>query len=116
MNVIYDEIEIEDLDFDEEVGLFTYPCPCGDKFAITLVKNLYFFNTIVYNNYFFQDQIKEREEIAKCPSCSLTIKIIYDQVFLFKSTKKPQIFKFYKESYEKYEGKRKEYQKSLSVY
>ena len=39
MNVIYDEIEIEDLDFDEEYGLFTYPCPCGDKFQITLVKN-----------------------------------------------------------------------------
>jgi len=37
MNVIYDEIEIEDLDFDEEVGIFTYPCPCGDKFTINLV-------------------------------------------------------------------------------
>jgi len=37
MNVIYDEIEIEDLDFDEEAGLFTYPCPCGDKFQINLV-------------------------------------------------------------------------------
>lgn len=42
MNVIYDEIEIEDLDFDEEMGVFTYPCPCGDKFAIALVKNCHF--------------------------------------------------------------------------
>jgi len=34
---VYDEIEIEDLDFDEETGIFNYPCPCGDKFTITLV-------------------------------------------------------------------------------
>ena len=29
---VYDEIEIEDLDFDLEEMIFTYPCPCGDKF------------------------------------------------------------------------------------
>ena len=29
---VYDEIEIEDLDFDDETGLFHYPCPCGDRF------------------------------------------------------------------------------------
>jgi hypothetical protein len=29
---VYDEIEIEDLDFDEETEIFYYPCPCGDKF------------------------------------------------------------------------------------
>lgn len=58
---IYDEVEIEDLDFDPETGKFFYPCPCGDKFVITL------------------DQIKEGEDIAKCPSCSLTIRVIYDQ-------------------------------------
>lgn len=33
---VYDEIEIEDLDFDGESGVFYYPCPCGDKFQITL--------------------------------------------------------------------------------
>jgi CSL zinc finger len=38
---VYDEIEIEDLDFDEETGIFTYPCPCGDKFNITLVNNFH---------------------------------------------------------------------------
>lgn len=32
MSNIYDEIEIEDMDFDEETGIFTFPCPCGDKF------------------------------------------------------------------------------------
>ena len=33
---IYDEVEIDDLDYDEEVKTFFYPCPCGDKFRITL--------------------------------------------------------------------------------
>ena len=37
MNV-YDEVEIEDLDFSPENQTFYYPCPCGDKFQITLVK------------------------------------------------------------------------------
>lgn len=32
---IYDEIEIDDMDFED--GKFYYPCPCGDKFQITLV-------------------------------------------------------------------------------
>ena len=34
---IYDEIEIDDMDFEE--GKFYYPCPCGDKFQITLVSS-----------------------------------------------------------------------------
>lgn len=34
---IYDVIEIEDLDFNKNNKTFYYPCPCGDKFAITLV-------------------------------------------------------------------------------
>jgi hypothetical protein len=33
---IYDEIEIEDLDFDVDTLKFFYPCPCGDKFVISL--------------------------------------------------------------------------------
>ncbi len=58
---VYDEVEIEDLDFDAEMGTFYYPCPCGDKFLITLA------------------DIQLGETIAKCPSCSLTISIIYDE-------------------------------------
>ena len=36
---VYDEVEIEDMDFDPETQTFYYPCPCGDKFKITLVYN-----------------------------------------------------------------------------
>ena len=50
---IYDEIEIDDMDFEEEENTFYYPCPCGDKFRITL------------------DMLKEGKTIATCPSCSL---------------------------------------------
>ena len=33
---VYDEVEIEDMDFDPVEMVFFYPCPCGDKFRITL--------------------------------------------------------------------------------
>ena len=33
--VFHDEIELEDFEFDEELGAYTYPCPCGDQFVIT---------------------------------------------------------------------------------
>mmetsp|Transcript_28432 Transcript_28432/g.40120 ORF Transcript_28432/g.40120 Transcript_28432/m.40120 type:complete len:83 (+) Transcript_28432:36-284(+) len=56
----YDEIEIEDMEFNEEKETYFYPCPCGDRFQITL------------------EDIKNGEEIAYCPSCSLKIKVIYN--------------------------------------
>ena len=33
----YDEVEIEDMDFDESLQAFTYQCPCGDLFQISMV-------------------------------------------------------------------------------
>ncbi|WIA14587.1 hypothetical protein OEZ85_003101 [Tetradesmus obliquus] len=57
----YDEVEIEDMKWDEQLQAYTYSCPCGDVFQITL------------------EQLKAGEEIARCPSCSLYITVIYDQ-------------------------------------
>ncbi|CAZ79577.1 unnamed protein product [Tuber melanosporum] len=57
---IYDEIEIEDMTFDKDRGLYTYPCPCGDRFEILL------------------DDLRDGEEIAVCPSCSLMIRVIFE--------------------------------------
>lgn len=34
----YDEIEIEDMDWDDSLQAFTYQCPCGDLFQITMVR------------------------------------------------------------------------------
>ncbi|OAA46364.1 diphthamide biosynthesis protein [Metarhizium rileyi] len=57
---IYDEIEIEDMTFDEALQLYHYPCPCGDRFQIAL------------------DDLRNEEDIAVCPSCSLMIRVIFD--------------------------------------
>jgi hypothetical protein len=36
MSGIYEEIEIEDMTYISESQIYTYPCPCGDKFSISL--------------------------------------------------------------------------------
>lgn len=59
---IYDQIEIEDMAFDAALNLYTYPCPCGDRFEILL------------------DDLRDGQEIAVCPSCSLMIQVIFDPV------------------------------------
>ncbi|KAI8955842.1 zf-CSL-domain-containing protein [Xylaria longipes] len=59
---VYDEVEIEDMTFDETLQIFHYPCPCGDRFEIALV-----------------DLQDESTDIAVCPSCSLMIRVIFDQ-------------------------------------
>ena len=57
---VYDEIEFEDLFFNADTKQFTYPCPCGDEFIISM------------------QELLEGEDIAKCPSCTLQIRIIYE--------------------------------------
>ncbi|KAL7941678.1 hypothetical protein V8C42DRAFT_174672 [Trichoderma barbatum] len=59
---IYDEIEIEDMTFDEALQTYHYPCPCGDRFQIAL------------------DDLRDEQDIAVCPSCSLMIRVIFDLV------------------------------------
>ena len=34
---LYDEVEIEDMEWSDDLQGFTYSCPCGDLFQITLV-------------------------------------------------------------------------------
>ncbi|GMG19754.1 unnamed protein product [Ambrosiozyma monospora] len=58
---IYDQIEIEDFTFDPVQQLFTYPCPCGDRFQICL------------------EDMKDGEDVAVCPSCSLMCQIIFEE-------------------------------------
>ena len=56
----YDEVEIEDMSFNQETNCYTYPCPCGDNFVISI------------------EDLQQGEEVARCPSCSLIIRVIYD--------------------------------------
>ncbi|ROW06615.1 hypothetical protein VMCG_04242 [Cytospora schulzeri] len=58
---VYDEVEIEDMTYDETMQTYYYPCPCGDRFEIALAD--------------LQDQ---ETDIAVCPSCSLMIRVIYE--------------------------------------
>lgn len=77
---IYDEIEIEvrsltpylcptfwltesaqDMTFDSALQIYHYPCPCGDRFQIAI------------------DDLRDGEEIAVCPSCSLQIRVIFEK-------------------------------------
>ncbi|THU83142.1 zf-CSL-domain-containing protein [Dendrothele bispora CBS 962.96] len=46
--------------WDAEKKVYHYPCPCGDRFEIS------------------KQQLKDYEDIATCPSCSLIIRVIYD--------------------------------------
>ncbi|KAG2064675.1 zf-CSL-domain-containing protein [Suillus decipiens] len=60
MGAYYDEIEIEDMVWDEVKGVYHYPCPCGDRFEIS------------------RKQLANCEDIATCPSCSLIVRVVYD--------------------------------------
>ncbi|OJD17390.1 diphthamide biosynthesis protein 3 [Emergomyces pasteurianus Ep9510] len=57
---IYDEIEIEDMTYDPTLQIYHYPCPCGDRFEIGIA------------------DLRDGEEIAVCPSCSLMVRVIFD--------------------------------------
>lgn len=59
---IYDEIEIEDMTYDADREIYHYPCPCGDRFEIAIA------------------DLRDNEDIAVCPSCSLMIRVIYEVV------------------------------------
>jgi diphthamide biosynthesis protein 3 len=57
---IYDEIEIEDMTYDSTLQIYHYPCPCGDRFEIAIA------------------DLRDGEEIAVCPSCSLMIRVVFE--------------------------------------
>lgn len=71
MGAYYDEVEIEDMAWDAEKGVYHYPCPCGDRFEIS------------------RKQLASYEDIATCPSCSLIIRVIYDPVCLLSFQRVP---------------------------
>lgn len=61
----YDEIEIEDMTFDPTLQIYHYPCPCGDRFEISIA------------------DLRDGEDVAVCPGCSLMIKVVFDVVCCF---------------------------------
>lgn len=59
---MYDEIEIEDMTYDATLQIYHYPCPCGDRFEISIW------------------DLRDGEEVAVCPSCSLMIRVVFEVV------------------------------------
>jgi len=57
---IYEEVEIEDMTYEAETQTYSFPCPCGDQFSISL------------------GELHDEEDIALCPSCTLRIRVIFD--------------------------------------
>lgn len=57
---MYDEIEIEDMTYDSTRQIYHYPCPCGDQFEIAVAA------------------LRDGEDVAVCPGCSLMIRVIFD--------------------------------------
>ncbi len=52
MAVFHDEVEIEDMEFDEDTEMYYYPCPCGDKFQISKVIKIYLhLNWAIYKSH-----------------------------------------------------------------
>lgn len=47
--------------YDTTLQIYHYPCPCGDRFEINI------------------EDLRDGEEIAVCPSCSLQIRVIFDE-------------------------------------
>ena len=55
---------LADMTFNEAEQLYTYLCPCGDLFEITL------------------EELYDGEDIAPCPSCSLKIRVLFEEAQL----------------------------------
>ena len=81
----YAEVDIDDMDYDDDQGLYTYKCPCG---AYVSVASAFF---PVNPNpprriahaagdlfQISEEELEAGEEIAHCPSCSLILRVIYD--------------------------------------
>lgn len=55
----YEEVQLAELTYDGSDRKLRYPCPCGDLFEMQL------------------DDLLSGKDIAQCPTCSLTIKVLY---------------------------------------
>ena len=61
---IYEDVPLEDFRYEEDEGMYYYTCPCGDLFEISL------------------EELHEGEDVALCPSCSLKVRVIFEEAAL----------------------------------
>lgn len=55
----YEEVPLAELTYDAEFKRLQYPCPCGDLFEMAL------------------EDLLMGKDIAQCPTCSLTVKVLF---------------------------------------
>lgn len=60
--IVYEEVALAEMTFEESEQMYYYECPCGDKFEISL------------------EDLYDGEDIAPCPSCTLQIKVLFKEV------------------------------------
>ena len=61
---VYEKVQLVNMTWDAEQLMYFYTCPCGDLFEISL------------------EELHDGEDIAPCPSCSLKIRVLYDEADL----------------------------------
>ena len=60
--IVYEEVALAEMTYEDSEQMYYYECPCGDKFEISL------------------EDLYDGEDIAPCPSCTLQIKVIFKEV------------------------------------
>lgn len=66
--IVYEEVALAEMTYEDAEQMYFYECPCGDKFEISL------------------EDLYDGEDIAPCPSCTLQIKVIFEEVSVMVST------------------------------
>ncbi|KAL8449354.1 hypothetical protein Emag_003644 [Eimeria magna] len=64
----YEEVRLQELEFDALEQLFVYPCPCGDLFELPLAELRAAAAGAETQGF----------ALASCPSCSLKIRVLFD--------------------------------------
>ncbi|KAG0363136.1 hypothetical protein BC939DRAFT_459141 [Gamsiella multidivaricata] len=57
---VNDDIDLDDMDFDEETGIYSSPCRCSGEYVIT------------------EDELELGVDIVVCSTCSLIVRIHYE--------------------------------------
>lgn len=56
---ISQEVDLDDMEYDEDTGTYYYDCRCGEGYHVT------------------EDQLSENIDVLTCTGCSLLIKVLY---------------------------------------
>ena len=83
------------MDWNDDLQAFTYSCPCGDLFSITMARRRHRALLLLRPGFAtagdccpccsprpcpgVQAELVAGESIARCPSCSLFIEVVYEE-------------------------------------